>query len=123
MMKSTRRNKKKEKSIQTKINWIVSITLMIFLPIAYVHKRQMLKESGITICKVIDKRRKPGAGVVKGKQATLEYYVDNHRYETIEWNSRDNYVVGDCFKIEYSFKKDQIADVLWDEGKQPCMSE
>ena len=122
MMKSTRKNKKK-KSIQTKINWVVSITLMIFLPIAYVHKRQMLKESGITICKVIDKRRKPIPGIVRGKQATLEYYVDNHRYETIEWNSSDNYVVGDCFKIEYSFKNPQIADVLWDDGKQPCMSE
>lgn len=121
-MKSKRKNKKK-KSIQTKINWIISITLMIFLPIAYVHRRQMLKESGITICKVIDKRRKPILGIVRGKQATLEYYVDNHRYETIEWNSRDNYVVGDCFKIEYSFKKPKIADVLWDEGKQPCMSE
>lgn len=123
MMKNTRKDKKKGKSLQTKINWIVSISLIVLLPIAYVHKRQQLKESGFTICKVIDIRRKPGSGVFRGKQATVEYYVNNRRYETIEWNSSDDYAVGDCFKLEYSLEKPKIADVLWDEGKQPCLDE
>lgn len=122
-MKSTRSPKKKEKSMQTKINWVVSIILIIFLPIAYIYKCQMLKESGITTCKVIDIRRKPGTGVVRGKQATVEHFVDNQCYETIEWNSSDNYAIGDCFLLEYSFADPQIADVLWEKGKQPCMSE
>ena len=123
MMKSTRSPKKKEKSIQRKINWVVSIILIIFLPIAYIYKCQMLKESGITTCKVIDIRRKPGTGVVRGKQTTVEYFIDNQCYETIEWNSSDNYAIGDCFLLEYSFADPQIADVLWEKGKQPCMSE
>ena len=122
-MKSTRSPKKKEKSIQRKINWVVSIILIIFLPIAYIYKCQMLKESGITTCKVIDIRRKPGTGVVRGKQTTVEYFIDNQCYETIEWNSSDNYDIGDCFLLEYSFADPQIADVLWEKGKQPCMSE
>ena len=122
-MKSTRSPKKKEKSIQRKINWVVSIILIIFLPIAYIYKCQMLKESGITTCKVIDIRRKPGTGVVRGKQTTVEYFIDNQCYETIEWNSSDNYAIGDCFLLEYSFADPQIADVLWEKGKQPCMSE
>ena len=122
-MKSTRSPKKKEKSIQRKINWVVSIILIIFLPIAYIYKCQILKESGITTCKVIDIRRKPGTGVVRGKQTTVEYFIDNQCYETIEWNSSDNYAIGDCFLLEYSFADPQIADVLWEKGKQPCMSE
>lgn len=122
-MKSTRSPKKKEKSIQIKINWIVSIILIIFLPIAYVHKYQMLEESGITTCKVIDIRRKPGTGVVRGKQVTIEYSVDNQCYETISWHSSDSCAVGDCFLLEYSLADPQIADVLWEKGKQACMSE
>lgn len=80
MMKSTRKNKKK-KSIQTKINWIISITLMIFLPIAYVHKRQMLKESGVTICKIVGQRLRPGSSAFRGKQVIVEYFVDGQHYE------------------------------------------
>ena len=76
-MKSTRSPKKKEKSMQTKINWVVSIILIIFLPIAYIYKCQMLKESGITVGKVINIYRRPGTGVARGKLARIVYYVDN----------------------------------------------
>ena len=122
MIKSTRKNKKK-KSIQTKINWIISITLMIFLPIAYVHKRQMLKESGVTICKIVGQQLRPGSSAFRGKQVIVEYFVDGQHYENIEFEPSVPYAIGDCFKLKYILEKPLIADVLWDEGKQPCMSE
>ena len=122
MIKSTRKNKKK-KSIKTKINWIISITLMIFLPIAYVHKRQMLKESGVTICKIVGQQLRPGSSAFRGKQVIVEYFVDGQHYENIEFEPSVPYAIGDCFKLKYSLEKPRIADVLWDEGKQPCMSE
>ena len=123
-MKSTRSPKKKEKSIQRKINWVVSIILIIFLPIAYIYKCQMLKESGITVGKVINIYLRHGTGVDLGKLARIVYYVDNHRYEINPfWHPGDNNTVGDCFLLEYSLADPQIADVLWEKGKQACMSE
>lgn len=122
-MKNTRKDKKKGKSLQTKINWIVSISLIVLLPIAFVHKHLLLKESGVTICKIIGERRRPGSSAFRGKEVIIEYYVNGKCYESVTFKSSVPNTIGDCFKLEYSLKKPQISDTLWDEGKQPCLDE
>lgn len=122
MRKSKKKNNEKNDEIQKWINRIVLVTLAIVLPILYVYKQVMLKESGITICKIIIKRREPGGGFARGKQTIVEYFVNGKRYETSDFNSNP-YSIGDCFKIEYGLKDPQMSNILWDEGKQPCLSE
>ena len=80
----------------------------------------MLEVSNTTICMVIKKYRKPGAGFAKGKEAIVEYFVLGKRYESIVWNSSDSYNIGDCYFIEYSIENPQISKVLWNKGKQKC---
>jgi len=103
MIKSTRKNKKRKYTDKNKLD--ISIALMIFLPIAYVHKRQMLKESGVTICKIVGQQLRPGSSAFRGKQVIVEYFVDGQHYENIEFEPSVPYAIGDCFKLKYSLEK------------------
>lgn len=74
----------------------------------------MLKDSNITTCEVIYKRKRPGRGLT-GRVAGVLYYVENKEYRREYINSSDNYKIGDKFLIRYSIKDPGISEVLWDE--------
>ena len=109
--------------MQKRINCVVITIIAIIISVLFAYRYLMLEQSGITVCKVIEKSLKPGTGIVRGEQAIVEYYANGKLYKSIEWNSSNSYMVGDCFKLEYSIKNPQISKVLWSEGKQFCISE
>ena len=112
--------KKQNDRIQQFINYTVVIVLAIVCAFSYFQQQKDLQVSGITLCKVIKKYRKPGAGFFRGKEALIEYYLSGKRYEGTVWNSSDIYNVGDCFWLEYSVNNPKTFNVLWDKGKQNC---